>query len=178
MGNRKKNILGSVFLFVAVMLPFVFIALDAYFLEFDGDTLFLIFCVLEITAIWLTKKYSKLYVKTESDADKPEKTKTSPACLALSIISCVLIALFTLSWNLNWDTLWFSLFIIAPIVFVVSFVYSLVSYLKYNDKLGTISILLNFVSILVVPFLVNAIFPSRNYIDQFIEKLRGILEMG
>ena len=37
---------------------------------------FLIFCVLEITAIWLTKKYSKLYVKTESDADKPEKTKT------------------------------------------------------------------------------------------------------
>ena len=178
MGNRKNSILGSVFLFIAVMLPIVYIVVEGYVDYAGGDILFIVFCILEITVIWLTKKYSKLTVKTEADADKPERTKTSPACLALSIISCVLIALFTLSWNLNWETVWFSLFIIAPIVFIVSFVYSLVSYLKYNDKLGTISILLNFVSILIVPFLVSAIFPSRNYIDQFMEKLRGILEMG
>lgn len=171
MENRRNNILGSVFLFIAVMLPLVFIAIDAYVLEVDGDVLFVIFCVLEITAIWLTKKYSKLYVKTESDANKPERTKTSYACLALSIICCVLFALLTLSWNLNWDTLWWCLIFITPVIYIASFIYSLVSYLKYDDKIGTISILLNFVALLVVPFIVDVIVPSRNYFEEFMKKL-------
>lgn len=178
MGNRKNNILGSVYLFIAVMLPIVYIVVEGYVDYADSDILFIVFCILEITVIWLTKKYSKLTVKTEADADKPESTKTSSACLALSIISCVLIALLIISWNLNWETVWFGLFIITPVVYIASFVYSLVSFLKYNDKLGTISILLNFAAITILPFLVHSIVPTKNYLGEFMEKLRGILEMG
>ncbi len=173
--DRKRNILGCALLFCAVVLPLLYLILEGYF---DFSVIgFIIFCVIEVILILLTKKYTLLN-KTVAGENIEDKDKPKPIkkCLILSIISSIMFVF----WYICVNNLCCPFFVlVAPLVFLVSFGYSVVIFLyNTNDKRSYIPIIINIVTFLVAPVILNIIFPPTNIIGNFIEELEGILEMG